>query len=189
MNGVKTNRSASEGGAARARIVLLVAVMIGVVALDQLAKGLVRANMNLCSAPPVSLCDHLGLVGPIGLLRTENSGSAFGFIDGPRGLLALLLLAVLIMAAELKALSISPWIALAVALQIGGLLANLADRLLYGAVTDFIDFRIGNADKGLVLNPADIALALGGLMFLAALHRRLDRAGGDRKTSLASPSQ
>jgi signal peptidase II len=143
---------------------------------DQLTKTVVRAGMNICSAPPVSLCDHRGLFGPIGLLRTENAGSAFGLIDGNWGLLALLLLALSIMAGELKALSISRWMIVSVALQMGGLLANLADRLLHGAVTDFIDLRIGMAEKGLVLNPADIALAIGGAMFFLALHRRLDRA-------------
>jgi signal peptidase II len=173
----KTAPAGPQGTIATTGLALLVAATLAVVVVDQVAKAAIRHTMSVCSAPPVRLCDHHGLIGPIGLLRTENADSAFGLFSGSWGLLALVVFALAIMAAQLKAVSPSRWLTVAIALQLGGLLANAADRLLYGVVTDFIDIRIGDADKGLVLNPADIGLAIGGLMFLIALDRRLGRAG------------
>jgi signal peptidase II len=138
-----------------------------VVALDQVAKFAIRAHLEVCSGPPVEACDRISLVGPLGLLRTENPDSAFGLVDG-RWLALLLLCAIALLVSQ--AIVTAPrtgramgLLAVSVGLQFGGLLGNLADRILVGSVTDFIDIRSGT-DKGLVLNPADLALVAGGLL-------------------------
>ena len=53
-------------------------------------------------------------------------------------------------------------------------------------MTDFIDLRIGLADKGLVLNPADIGLAVGGLLFAQILIGSLARTS-DGNRDVARP--
>lgn len=49
-----------------------------------------------------------------------------------------------------------------------GLGSNIVDRVAHGAVIDFLDVRWGGGDRGLVFNPADVALAAG-LVVLARL--------------------
>jgi lipoprotein signal peptidase len=126
--------------------------------------------LTVCSAPPVSLCDHVSIVGPLGLLRTENGDGAFGLLAGAAiGPVLIALLGVLLW--RTARLRWTPLLALAIGLQFGGLVANLADRALFGVVTDFIDLRVGLADKGVVLNPADIGLAVGGVLFAIVISR------------------
>jgi signal peptidase II len=63
-------------------------------------------------------------------------------------------------------------VGLAIGLIIGGALANLIDRYLYGAVFDFLVIRLGGITL-FVCNLADIAITLGtlGLLFDSLLVR------------------
>ena len=156
----------------RKTLIRLTAVTAGVVVLlDQGAKFAVRDHLSLCSGPPVSECDRVALVGPLGLLRTDNADSAFGLIEG--SWLALLLVLALALVfwqiATVRARDprLSRLLAVSIGLQLGGALGNLTDRLLLGTVTDFIDLRVGGADQGLVLNPADLAIGAGALILMA----------------------
>jgi len=145
---------------------------------DQLGKTLVRANLRLCTEPPIRLCDRIDLPGPLGILRTENPYGALGLIDaGSLGIVALA--AIVIIALAIRRSGMSPFMAISVGLFIGGSLANLLDRLLFGSVTDFIDLRWGLAEASLVLNPADIALIIGAALFwCAVLGGRASRRSG-----------
>ncbi len=153
-------------------LIRLTVVTAGVVVLlDQGAKFAVREHLSLCYRPPVSECDRVALVGPLGLLRTDNADSAFGLIEG--SWLALLLVLALALGfwqvATVRARDprLTRLLAVSIGLQLGGALGNLTDRLLLGTVTDFIDLRVGGPDKGLVLNPADLALGAGALVLTA----------------------
>lgn len=145
-----------------------------VLVLDQGAKTLVRDALALCAAPPVRACDRIALAGPVGILRTENDGSAFG-ITGAAALPLLLVatLALVVLLVRLAGLR-TPSV-LAAALLTGGSAANLVDRLARGTVTDFLDLRWGLADRGLVANPADLAIAGGGIALALLALRALDR--------------
>ena len=149
---------------------VLAATAAVIFAIDQVAKVIIRHELTPCSAPPVSLCDRVSIVGPLGLLRTDNGDAAFGLLAGKAiGPVLIALLGVVVW--RLARLRWTPLLALAIGLQLGGLVANLADRALFGAVTDFIDLRVGVADKGVVLNPADVGLAVGGVLFAIVLSR------------------
>jgi signal peptidase II len=163
-----------------------------VVVLDQVAKFAIRAHLEVCSGPPVEACDRIALVGPLGLLRTENPDSAFGLVDG-RWLALLLLFAIALLVS--LAIVTAPntgrdtgLLAVSVGLQFGGLLGNLADRILVGSVTDFIDLRSGT-DKGLVLNPADLALVAGGLLLTAITWNATSRWSKSHATSRRAMSE
>jgi lipoprotein signal peptidase len=147
-----------------------------VFAADQIAKAMIRHELTLCSAPPVSLCDRVTIAGPLGLLWTQNGDGAFGLLAGEAiGPVMIVLLGILLW--HTTRLRWTPVVALAVGLQFGGLLANLFDRALFGAVTDFIDVRLGPGEAGIVLNPADVGLALGGVVLALLLYQ-----GGGRRT-------
>ena len=156
--------------APKAPVALLAATAVVIFAIDHVAKAIVRHDLTLCSAPPVSLCDRVSIAGPLGLLRTENGDGAFGLLAGEAIGPALIALLGLLLWRTAR-LRWTPLLALAVGLQLGGLAANVVDRAVFGVVTDFIDLRVGLADKGVVLNPADVGLAVGGVILAMVLSR------------------
>ncbi len=158
----------------------VLAAMGAVLAADQVAKAIIRHELTLCSAPPVSLCDRISIAGPFGLLRTENGDGAFGLLAGETiGPVMIVLLGIFLW--QVARLPKTPLLGLAGGLVLGGWLANIADRAAFGVVTDFIDLRWGLADKGVVLNPADIGLAAGGLILAVLLYRSAAPSDGIRQ--------
>ena len=63
----------------------------------------------------------------------------------------------------------------AFALILGGAIGNLIDRLLYGQVTDFIDFHIGTWHWP-AFNVADSAITIGAILFVIDELRRVNRS-------------
>src|SRR5688500_14957945 len=99
-------------------------VALGVVALDQLTKWLVVANV--AGKPPVIV-----LEGFVRLRYTENRGAAFGFFQGWTGALSIVAIAVVI-AIVYSASKLGGTNRLGLAalgLITGGALGNLVDRL------------------------------------------------------------
>ncbi|NPA31146.1 MAG: signal peptidase II [Chloroflexi bacterium] len=139
---------------------LLVGVSLGVVLLDQWTKALVRAYLPFGQvwAPwPEPWRSWVRIV------HWRNTGSAFGLYQGANDLLLGLAVVVVLFvvwhfrqtALEARCLR---W---GLALQVGGALGNLWDRLTQGSVTDFI--AVGRFP---VFNVADIAITLGVLCLL-----------------------
>lgn len=148
-------------------------------AADQGMKLYVRAALPLCPAPPLSACSRLDIAGPLGLVRVENAGSAFGFVQGLWLWLPLALLGLLLVPLYARKLPRAGWTAaLAAGLQTGGALGNLADRLLFGAATDYID-----AGWGPVFNVADIAIVAGMALAAPLLLRAAVAASVNRLTA------
>jgi signal peptidase II len=120
-----------------------------VVALDQIAKALVEANMFAG--------EHVDLVGPLGLTLAHNRGVAFGLASGGGALLVALTVAALAFVAVLFARDPTrPGMWVAVGLLSGGALGNLIDRVRVGEVTDYIDLLSWPP-----FNVADVAVTLG----------------------------
>mgnify|MGYP001229523310 CR=1 FL=1 len=131
-------------GYGRAALVAVVAI-----ALDQLAKALVRGNL--------ASGQRVDLLAGIDLVRVGNRGIAFGLLDdaGP----FVLVLAAVAFAALLTAFLVTSdrhglW--LPVGLLAGGAIGNLIDRIRTGAVTDFVDVGPWPA-----FNLADVEITLG----------------------------
>jgi signal peptidase II len=143
------------------RLALLVCA--GVVALDQVAKAVIRAE--------VGRGDEISVLPFLEIANTRNRGIAFGLADGASPLLiaATVTVVVLIFAfliSQLRGRAI--W--LAGALLVGGALGNLADRVRDGAVTDFIDLPLWPT-----FNLADVAIVAGVLTLIFA------HDGGERE--------
>ena len=138
----------SAPGAARAWR-LAAALSLLVVALDQLAKALVEANLVVG--------EQVDVLGPLSLTLAHNDGVAFGLAaGGGAALIALTLIALGFVVALFTRNPTRPGMWLAVGLLAGGAVGNLIDRVRAGAVTDYIDVLSWPP-----FNLADVAITLG----------------------------
>lgn len=107
------------------------------------------------------------------LVMVWNRGASFGLFNtgSPWTLYFLVTVAFLIsgaMTVWLRTVQ-TRWLATALGLVIGGALGNVIDRLVYGAVADFLDFHAGGYHWP-SFNVADIAISVGvGMLLLDGL--------------------
>jgi len=131
------------------------ATALSIVALDQISKVLVRANMSLEQSIPDE--------GPFRITYTTNAGGAFGIL-GNQGFL--IVVTTMIGIAAILLYSRYPLFnrmlaQIALGLLLGGAVGNLIDRIFRGEVTDFID-----VGAWPVFNLADTAITVGVILFL-----------------------
>ena len=112
----------------------------------------------------------------LNLALTMNHGMSFGLFNtqGMLNALVFTALAAAIVAALVVWLARTrePLLAVAIGLVIGGAVGNVADRLVRGAVVDFIDVHWGEL-HWFVFNLADAAITVGvGLMVIDGLRGR-----------------
>lgn len=140
-------------------------ISYSVLALDQWSKWWIESNL----AP----YDRIEVIpGWFNLIFAKNTGIAFGLFPS-RGeflgtaILALLGLAALVLVSLLfvRTPSNQTVLLLALALVLGGAVGNLTDRLMLGAVTDFLDVYRGTRHFP-TFNVADSAITVG-IVFLA----------------------
>jgi len=138
-----------------------------VVALDQVTKHLVRANLALGESVPHE--------GPLRITYVTNTGAAFGILQGQT--VFLMVTTFFGLAAILLYFLYPPMehgvLRLALGLQLGGAVGNLADRVRLGKVTDFIDVgpwpNFNVADSSIVVG---VAIIIGFFLLAESLHRR-----------------
>jgi len=139
----------------------LVAYVAGLIlALDQLSKWLVVQVMNLKELGVIDLLPPF-----VTLRMAWNRGVNFGLLAGDGALTRWLLIGV--------ALAISAWVLwwmrsetrglarISAGLLIGGAVGNVADRMIYGAVADFLNVTCCGIDNPFAFNVADIAVFAG----------------------------
>jgi signal peptidase II len=125
------------------------AVAVGVVAVDQLSKALVRDGMFLG--------ERRDLLAGVDLVNVRNSGVAFGFLeDGGAVLVVGTALALLALVVFFVTHTGRPLVWLPTGLLLGGAIGNLVDRARDGSVTDFVKFPHFPA-----FNVADMAITFG----------------------------
>ena len=126
--------SLARGHARGTGLPVLAAIATAVVALDQLTKAGVRAWLREGERWPAD-------AELIRITHVENSGAAFGILQGASGILLLssAVAAILIVAYLWSAPRDEPLSGIALAVVLGGTAGNLIDRALRGTVTDFID--------------------------------------------------
>jgi signal peptidase II len=139
-----------------------------VIAVDQLTKYLVRSRLDLGGSwsPIPAFGDWVRVV------HWTNTGAAFGLF--PSGGLVFTVVAIVVSAAILYYYPRIPTghalLRLALILQLGGALGNLADRLIQATVTDFI--AVGHFP---VFNVADACISIG--VALLVISMWLDERG------------
>ncbi|MBT7903139.1 signal peptidase II [Candidatus Woesearchaeota archaeon] len=129
---------------------LFAGIAFFVLMLDQISKFLIKNSFSLGhSVPIINNIFHLTYV--------QNFGAAFGFLQHAQWLfvcIALVLIGGFIY--FLPELVEQKVILIASALVMGGAIGNLIDRIFFGFVIDFFDFRVWP-----VFNIADSALCIG----------------------------
>jgi signal peptidase II len=141
------------------------AVAVAIVALDQLTKHFVRADIAVGAVNKV-------LPG-VKFVDVRNSGVAFGFLSGGGAIVLVFTLAALaLLLGYFVRRPEKPWLWLPAGLLTGGAIGNLFDRLVHGAVTDFIKLPAWPA-----FNVADIAITFGVLALLYVLEGGRRNAG------------
>ena len=132
-------------------------VVIVVLALDQLTNRLVISGISVGA-------QHKFLPG-IHLVHVRNSGVAFGFLSGGGALVLLVTFAALaVLLTYFIRHPTRPWLWIPTGLLVGGALGNLLDRIINGAVTDFIKLPHWPA-----FNVADMSITFGVLALLWVL--------------------
>jgi len=165
---------------------LLVIVVI-VIALDQVTKQLVISNLRLNETfrPIPALAPYFQIV------RSENTGAAFGFLTQSSDFF--LVIALVVVAIMLVFYPRVPNAArltrFAMGLVVGGALGNAFDRVSHGAVIDFINYQIPGIISN-VSNLADHAIVLGVLIIVAQSWRAdsaKDRAEAETENPGSNP--
>lgn len=136
---------------------------VAVIALDQITKALASAHLVLHEPVPVVPLFNLTLM--------HNSGAAFSFLAQAGGWQRWFFVAVAIavsvaLAWWLRQLQRNQlWLAVALALVLGGALGNVWDRVTLGYVVDFVDVYYGDWHWP-AFNVADSAISVGAIMLL-----------------------
>ncbi|RME99682.1 MAG: signal peptidase II [Chloroflexi bacterium] len=133
-------------------------IIIGVAALvfaaDQLTKYWVVQNIPLYGWWSFTI--HTGRL--FRIIYVTNSGAALGVFPqlGTIFMVIAIVVVVGILIFHRRLPVESPWVRLALGLQLGGALGNLTDRLVRGSVVDFVDIGFWP-----IFNLADVAIVVG----------------------------
>ena len=144
-------------------ITILIAVSI---LLDQLSKFLIRQNVDQYS--------EIKLIGDYFILtNVENSGAFLGmgsdfspFIKTIFLLILPVIVLICIMVYVYRDKEIDKISLIGFCFIIGGGIANIYDRILYGSVTDFLFIDLGGIFKTGIFNIADLSVTTGMILIL-----------------------
>ena len=137
-------------------------VAVAVLLVDQITKHVVASNLTLHEVVEVTSFFNLVLV--------YNKGAAFSFLSNAAGwqrefFIAIALGASVWIAWLLRKYSSQTMFCLALSLVLGGALGNVIDRVIHGAVTDFLDFHaLGHHWPA--FNVADSAITCGAVLLI-----------------------
>ena len=147
---------------------VLIALAAATLAIDQFSKAAIIAR--LYPGETVIPIPALGEV--FRIVRSQNTGAAFGMFSGAGDIFTVIaLIAVVGMLVAHWRSPASAWAQrIGMALVMGGALGNVVDRLQYGHVVDFINYRIPGVLSN-VSNLADHAV-VGGVFVLVWLSWR-----------------
>ncbi len=118
--------------------------------LDLITKILVRMRMTVGNSVPV--IDNI-----LYFTHLQNTGAGFSLFTGYNNLLIIIYLAALVIIFySWKQMPKEKWPMFFMGIILGGIVGNLVDRVFFGYVTDFIDFRVWP-----VFNVADSGVSVG----------------------------
>ncbi len=141
---------------------------------DQLSKFWIRNN--------IESYNEIELIGSFfTLIRVENSGAFLG-MGSELSYIPKLILLIIFPILVLVAVSIYTYVdkkldnlsLVGFSLIIGGGVANIFDRIVYGSVTDFLYINLGGFLKTGIFNIADLSVTTGMILILIASFKKAD---------------
>tara|TARA_R110002167_G_scaffold293739_6_gene498387 strand:- start:382 stop:921 length:540 start_codon:yes stop_codon:yes gene_type:complete len=178
----------TNDGYKQASMVKHLAIYMGlsiiIVILDLWTKSLATANLEY--AVPVPVYTLFDSVTGFNFTLLHNTGAAFSFLASESGwqrwfFIALAFFVSVGLGVWLTKLRDDKWVALAVALILGGAVGNLYDRITLGYVVDFLHFYWGNYHFP-AFNIADTAISIGaGLMILDLFRPKKNQISDEAK--------
>ena len=158
-------------------LVLLIGLFI--LFLDQLTKQAVRAHFVYGESRPI-------IDGFFNLVYVRNDGAAWNVLSGHGIILILISVSVLVLLFIYRRSFLQEQLSheILLGLLVGGIAGNLADRIRFGWVTDFLDFQFGSYHYP-SFNVADsaICIAIGLYILTNILHEKQKRKRDDGTTN------
>ena len=155
-----------------------------IIAADRVSKFFVRQNMALGSQIPL-------IPGVFRLRHEVNSGAAFSLFANESGrswlliiLSALIIIGIIYIIWTRKIDNC--WAKIGLAFTLGGAVGNLADRIIFGVVTDFLDFYLINFA---VFNVADIFITTGSVILIGYIISMSAKERKAKKTKAAEDAE
>ncbi|GAA3602696.1 signal peptidase II [Flavivirga amylovorans] len=149
------------------RSVYILLVIILTIAVDQISKVLVKTHIDLRTN--IHPGERISLIGDAFIMmNVENTGAFLGMgsdLNPTLRIILLLILPILVLGFVLRHVfkdkSLDMFSLFAFASIIGGGLANVYDRIVYGKVTDFLFIDLGGVFKTGIFNMADLSVTTG----------------------------
>ncbi|AJR03239.1 signal peptidase II [Siansivirga zeaxanthinifaciens] len=153
-------------------------VIILTIALDQVTKVLVR--QSIIPRTDTNPGERISIIGDAFImLNVENTGAFLGMgsdLNPTLRLIVLLILPIVVLGFVLRYIlkdkTIDNWSLFAFSSIIGGGIANVYDRIVYGSVTDFLFIDLGSVFKTGIFNMADVSVTTGMIMLLIASFKK-----------------
>lgn len=141
--------------------IIIVVTIIITIAIDQISKFIIRNSVSPIERIPV-IGDYFII------LNVENTGAFLGMgsdLNPTLRILLLLILPVVVLALVLRHIlkdkTLDSLTLLAFSSIIGGGIANVFDRIVYGSVTDFLYIDLGGVFRTGIFNLADLSVTTG----------------------------
>lgn len=160
------------------RTIYIVLVIVLTIALDQISKVIVRTTVEGRTA--ISPGEQISVIGDYFILmNVENTGAFLGMgsdLNPTLRIILLLILPILVLGYVLRHIlkdkTIDNWSLFAFASIIGGGIANVYDRIVYGSVTDFLFINLGGVFKTGIFNLADLSVTTGMIVLVFISFRK-----------------
>lgn len=144
---------------------IIIAVLILVI--DIITKLAIDSSFNLMETKAI-------ITNFFSITKVYNYGASWSILSGYNLLLILIAIIILIILfIYQKKFNINKRNTAAFGLLYGGIIGNLLDRIIYGYVIDFLDFKIFNYNFP-VFNFADICIVLGIFLLAIAIFKKED---------------
>lgn len=124
---------------------------------DQVSKYIVVHLLNLKRLGDIDVLPPL-----LNFRMAWNTGINFGLFDTSRWLLIAIALAISVWVFDwVRRKNTHPYARISAGFLLGGALGNVVDRLIYGAVADFLNMSCCGFDNPYAFNVADISIFVG----------------------------
>ena len=156
----------------KSRYLLITTLVFLSIAFDQISKIWVRNNFESYS--------EKSIIGDVfTLIKVENTGAFLGMgselPEIPRVLLLIILPVVVLISITLYTYidkTLDKLSIIGFSLIIGGGIANIFDRIVFGSVTDFLYINLGGIFKTGIFNIADLSVTTGMILILISSFKR-----------------